>query len=181
MGLLLVYGLNTWLPQLMRGAGYPISTSVGLLLVLNIGAVLGLVLAGMIADRRGIPPIVRLWFGAGAVLLAVLSLRIGSSVLLNALVLLTGVFVFSAQVLIFGYVTQAFPARARGTALGLTSAVGRLGSIVGPFITGALVTAGVANPWGFWFFAVVAALGLGAVSLLRRLPADSTADAPALR
>ncbi|SFJ96208.1 Predicted arabinose efflux permease, MFS family [Amycolatopsis sacchari] len=166
MGLLLVYGLNTWLPQLMRSAGYPISTSIALLLVLNVGAVIGLVLAGTIADRRGIRPIARIWFGAGAVLLALLSLRIGNSVLLNALVLLTGVFVFSAQVLIYGYVTQVFPARARGTALGLTSAVGRLGSIVGPFITGALVTAGVAYPWGFWFFALVAALGLAAVLLL---------------
>ncbi|NBH03271.1 aromatic acid/H+ symport family MFS transporter [Amycolatopsis sp. SID8362] len=167
MGLLLVYGLNTWLPQLMRTAGYPISTSITLLLVLNIGAVLGLVLAGTIADRFGIRPIARIWFGAGAVLLAALSLRIGNAFLLNTVVLLTGVFVFSAQVLIYGYVAQVFPARLRGTALGLTSAVGRLGSILGPFVTGALVTAGVAYPWGFYFFAVVAALGLGAVLALR--------------
>ncbi|GHF49782.1 MFS family permease [Amycolatopsis bartoniae] len=182
MGLLLVYGLNTWLPQLMRSAGYPISTSIALLLVLNVGAVLGLVLAGLVADRRGIAPIARIWFGAGAVLLAVLSFHIGNSVLLNALVLLTGVFVFSAQVLIYGYVAHAFPARARGTALGLTSAVGRLGSIVGPFVTGALVTAGVAYPWGFWFFAVVAALGLAAVVFLRgRSPAAAPSETPALQ
>ncbi|WP_439381619.1 MFS transporter [Amycolatopsis lexingtonensis] len=167
MGLLLVYGLNTWLPQLMRTAGCPISTSITLLLVLNIGAVLGLVLAGTIADRFGIRPIARIWFGAGAVLLAALSLRIANAFLLNTVVLLTGVFVFSAQVLIYGYVAQVFPARLRGTALGLTSAVGRLGSILGPFVTGALVTAGVAYPWGFYFFAVVAALGLGAVLALR--------------
>ncbi|MDQ0380986.1 MFS transporter [Amycolatopsis thermophila] len=166
MGLLLVYGLNTWLPQLMRTAGYPLSTSITLLLVLNIGAVIGLVLAGVIADRFGIRPIARIWFGAGAVLLALLSLKIGNSVVLNGLVLLTGVFVFSAQVLIYGYVAHAFPAQARGTALGVTSAVGRLGSIVGPFVTGALVTAGVAYPWGFYFFAIVAALGLGAILLL---------------
>jgi AAHS family benzoate transporter-like MFS transporter len=110
---------------------------------------------------------VRIWFGAGAVLLAALSLKIPNAVVLNAVVLLTGVFVFSAQVLIYGYVAHAFPASARGTALGLTSAVGRLGSILGPFVTGALVTAGIAYPWGFYFFAVVAVLGLVAVLLLR--------------
>jgi AAHS family benzoate transporter-like MFS transporter len=181
MGLLLVYGLNTWLPQLMHTAGYPISTSISLLLVLNVGALLGLVLAGTIADRRGIRPIARIWFGTAAVLLAVLSLHIGNSLLLNTLVLLTGVFVFSAQVLIYGYVAQVFPAQARGTALGLTSAVGRLGSIVGPFITGALVTAGVAYPWGFWFFAAVAALGLVAVLLLgSRSPETRSTEEPAL-
>ncbi|WAL68415.1 aromatic acid/H+ symport family MFS transporter [Amycolatopsis cynarae] len=181
MGLLLVYGLNTWLPQLMRSAGYPLSTSITLLLVLNVGAVIGLVLAGMIADRRGIRPIAMIWFGAGAVLLAVLSVRIGSSVLLNTLVLLTGVFVFSAQVLIYGLVAHTFPAQLRGTALGLTSAVGRLGSIVGPFITGSLVTAGFAYPWGFWFFAAVAALGLLTLLSLSSRPARTTdVETPAL-
>ncbi|MBB5958101.1 MFS family permease [Saccharothrix tamanrassetensis] len=177
MGLLLVYGLNTWLPQLMRTAGYPISTAITLLLVLNVGAVIGLLAAGLIADRYGIKPIATLWFGAAAVLLAALSLKVSSSFLLNLMVLLTGVFVFSAQVLIYGYVAQAFPAQARGTALGFTSAVGRLGSILGPFVTGALVTAGIAYPWGFWFFAVVAALGLGAVLLLARTPDSQAAEA----
>ncbi|MET8472686.1 aromatic acid/H+ symport family MFS transporter [Streptomyces sp. NPDC006422] len=172
MGLLLVYGLNTWLPQLMRSAGYPISRSIALLLVLNVGAVIGLVVAGIVADTYGIRRVARVWFAAGAVLLAVLSLRIESSLLLNALVLLTGVFVFSAQVLIYGYVAHVFPARTRGTALGLASAVGRLGSITGPFVTGALVTAGIAHPWGFWFFAGVAALGLGAMLLLTPPTAD---------
>ncbi|WP_433259886.1 MFS transporter [Actinosynnema sp. CS-041913] len=177
MGLLLVYGLNTWLPQLMRTAGYPISTAITLLLVLNVGAVIGLLAAGLIADRYGIKPIATLWFGAAAVLLAALSLRVSSSFLLNLMVLLTGVFVFSAQVLIYGYVAQAFPAQARGTALGFTSAVGRLGSILGPFVTGALVTAGVAYPWGFYFFAAVAAFGLGAVLLLARTPEPDAAKA----
>ena len=38
MGLLLVYGLNTWLPQLMAASGYPVSTGMTPLLVLNAGA-----------------------------------------------------------------------------------------------------------------------------------------------
>jgi MFS transporter, AAHS family, benzoate transport protein len=166
MGLLLVYGLNTWLPQLMHTAGYPISTSVALLLVLNVGAVLGLLIAGYLGDRRGVTPTVRLWFTVAAVLLALLSVPMSSALALNLVVLLTGVFVFSAQVLIFAYVARYFPARIRATALGMTSSVGRLGSIVGPFVTGALVTAGVAYPWGFWFFAAVAVLGLGAMLVL---------------
>ncbi|MDF5752235.1 aromatic acid/H+ symport family MFS transporter [Spongiactinospora sp. TRM90649] len=172
MGLLLVYGLNTWLPQLMATAGYPITTSIALLLVLNVGAIAGLLVAGAVADRFGIGRVAVIWFAAAAVLLAGLSLRVGSEVVLNLMVLLTGVFVFSAQVLIFGFVAHSFPAGARGTALGLTSAVGRIGSIVGPFVTGALVTAGVAYPWGFWFFAAVAVLGLAAMASVagRRAP-----------
>ncbi|MFI1912352.1 MFS transporter [Nocardia sp. NPDC020380] len=171
MGLLLVYGLNTWLPKLMRDAGYNMSTSLTLLLVLNIGAIIGLLIAGALADRQGIKQTALVWFGAGAVLLALLSVQVSSSLLLDALVLVTGVFVFSAQVLVYAYVTQAYPAEVRATALGLAASVGRLGAILGPTITGWLIVAGSANPWGFYFFAVVAACGLLAMAIVPRLAA----------
>ena len=35
MGLLLVYGLNTWLPQIMREADYDLGNSLGFLVILN--------------------------------------------------------------------------------------------------------------------------------------------------
>ncbi len=177
MGLLLVYGLNTWLPKLMRDAGYNMSTSLTLLLVLNVGAVIGLLVAGTLADRRGTKPIVLVWFSAAAVLLALLSIRVSSTVLLDALVLVTGIFVFSAQVLIYAYVTQVYPAEVRATALGLTSGVGRLGAIFGPTITGWLVVAGSAYPWGFYFFAAVAGVGMLAMATVTRLSVRSIAPA----
>lgn len=166
MGLLLVYGLNTWLPQLMRKAGYGMSSSITMLFVLNAGAVIGLLLAGRLADRKGVKPMILIWFAAAAVLLAILSIKMTSTVALNAVIFVTGVFVFSAQVLIYAYIAHAYPAAIRGTALGTASAVGRLGAIVGPFITGTLVSTGHAHPWGFYFFAVVAALGLMAVAVV---------------
>lgn len=176
MGLLLVYGLNTWLPKLMNEAGYSIASSISLLLILNVGAVVGLLLAGKVADRRGTKPTIIVWFAVAAVFLAVLSIKMTSDLLLNAIVLVTGIFVFSAMVLIYAYVTQHYPAELRGTALGLTSAIGRLGAIVGPFITGSLVVAGVAYPWGFYFFAAVAVLGLLAILLVPRAGAGRDAE-----
>jgi len=166
MGLLLVYGLNTWLPQLMHSAGYAVPAAVTQLLVLNLGGVFGLVLGGFIADRRGIKWTALLWFAVSAVMLALLSIRMHSDVLLDVVVFLTGTFVFSAQVLVYAYVTQFYPSAVRGTALGSASGIGRIGSIVGPSVTGALVSAGWGHPWGFYFFAVVAALGVVAVLTL---------------
>ena len=86
-------------------------------------------------------------------------------------VLLTGMFVFSAQVLVYAYVAHVYPAAARGTALGAASGIGRLGAITGPLITGVLLTAGLAYPWGFYLFAVVAAIGAVAIFLVNRDPA----------
>ncbi|GAA0929222.1 aromatic acid/H+ symport family MFS transporter [Pseudonocardia zijingensis] len=167
MGLLLVYGLNTWLPEIMRAAGYDLGAALALLLVLNVGAIAGLLVAGQVANRIGTRPAVLAWFVAAALFLALLSIRLpGIGVYVG--VLLAGVFVFSAQVLVYAYVGQFYPAAARGTAIGAASGVGRLGAISGPLIGGALLTAGVAYPWGFYVFAVVAAIGAVAVAAVGR-------------
>lgn len=164
MGLLLVYGLNTWLPKIMEEAGYSLDAGLTLLLVLNVGAVIGLLVAGLISDSRGNKPTVLLWFGLAAVFLALLSIKMDSTLLVYAAVLLAGVFVFSAQVLVYAFVGHLYPPEIRGTALGMSAGVGRLGAIVGPFLGGALVTAGIAYPWGFYAFTLAAALAVLALS-----------------
>lgn len=166
LGLLLVYGLNTWLPQIMRDAGYPLTAALNLLLLMNFGAITGLLIAGWVADKAGIKRSVLLWYVLSAIFLALLSIRMASPALLNATVFVTGLFVFSAQVLIYALVTHLFASEIRGTALGLTSGIGRIGAIVGPGITGILVTTGNAWPWGFYLFAAVAALAVLALLLM---------------
>jgi AAHS family benzoate transporter-like MFS transporter len=153
----------------MGEAGYSIDQGTGLLLVLNVGAVLGLLLAGRISDSRGNKPTVLAWFGLAAVFLAALSVRLESTPLVYVAVTLAGIFVFSAQVLVYAFVGHLYPAAVRGTALGMSAGVGRVGAIVGPSLGGLLVTAGIAYPWGFYAFAVAALLALAA---LATVPAD---------
>jgi sugar phosphate permease len=173
MGLLLVYGLNTWLPKIMEIAGYSTGDALGLLLALNLGAVTGLLVAGLISDARGNKPTVLVWFALAAVFLAGLSVRLESTVAVYVAVFLAGVFVFSAQVLVYAFVGHLYPPDVRGTALGLAAGVGRVGAIVGPFLGGALVTAGIAYPWGFYLFALAAVL---AVLALTFVPAHASSD-----
>ncbi|GAA3047464.1 aromatic acid/H+ symport family MFS transporter [Pseudonocardia yunnanensis] len=167
MGLLLVYGLNTWLPEIMRSAGYDLGAALALLLVLNVGAIVGLLVAGQVANRIGTRISTIAWFTLAALFLVLLSIRLpGIGVYVS--VLLAGVFVFSAQVLVYAYVSQFYPAAARGTAIGAASGIGRLGAITGPLIGGALLTAGIAYPWGFYIFAAVAAVGAVSVAIVAR-------------
>lgn len=188
MGLLLVYGLNTWLPQIMRAAGYQLGAALGLLLTLNAGAVLGLLFAGRVADRFGNRRSTIAWFAMAAVFLALLSIKI-PGIGIYVTVLLTGVFVFSAQVLVYAYVARIYPAAARGASLGAAAGIGRLGAITGPLLTGVLLTAGVAYPWGFYLFAAVAAIGAVSIALVNRDPApdedlpvtETDADRPGSR
>ncbi len=155
MGLLLVYGLNTWLPQLMRDAGY-----------VNAGAVTGLILAGIVADRSGTKRVAMAWFALSGLLLAFLSIRLEDVTMLYVAVFVTGVFVFSAQVLVYAFVTQLYPPEIRGTALGYAAGIGRLGAIMGPAITGMLVSEGLAYPGGFYVFAATALLAVGALAII---------------
>lgn len=170
-GLLLVYGLNTWLPKIMGAAGYSIDASIGLLLTLNLGAVAGLTVAGRLADTRGNKRMTLGYFAGAAVFLALLSIKMPFPPLVYASVFVAGAFVFSAQVLVNAFVGHLYPPRLRGTALGMCAGVGRAGAISGPYLGGALVTAGLAYPWGFYAFAGTAVLAIGAISVVpERLP-----------
>jgi AAHS family benzoate transporter-like MFS transporter len=166
MGLLLVYGLNGWLPTIMREADYDLGASLAFLLVLNLGAVAGLLLAGRVAQRTGSRSAGIAWFAAGAVFLALLSVKLPVAGI-YLMVFLTGCFVFSAQVLVYAFTSANHPPQVRATALGWSAGVGRVGAITGPLIGGALLSAGIAFPWGFYVFAVVGALGALALAVTR--------------
>lgn len=166
MGLLLVYGLNGWLPTIMREADYELGAALAFLLVLNVGAVVGLLVAGTVAERIGPRVAGIVWFAAGALFLALLSVRL-PLVGVYAMTFLTGCFVFSAQVLVYAFVSANHPPQVRATALGWAAGVGRVGAITGPVIGGALLGAGIAFPWGFYVFAVVGALGALALAVTR--------------
>ncbi|MEU5852896.1 MFS transporter [Saccharopolyspora shandongensis] len=182
MGLLLVYGLNTWLPEIMRTAGYQLGAALGLLLVLNIGAVIGLLVAGKVADRVGVRPSTIGWFGGAAVLTAAMSLKL-PGVGVYIVVLIAGCFVFGAQVLLYSYTGQFYAPSNRATGIGWTAGVGRVGAISGPMVGGVLLSAGLAYPWGFYAFALIGVVGMVSASLVRRPvlePSAGVDDGPAL-
>ncbi|HET7667110.1 MAG TPA: aromatic acid/H+ symport family MFS transporter, partial [Mycobacterium sp.] len=167
LGLVLVYGMNTWLPRLMETAGYELEVGLGLLLILNVGAIIGLIVAGQVANRIGVRVAALTWFAVSAVLLVLLSIKMPAIPLYIA-VLATGTFVFSSQVLIYAYVGQVYPARSRATGLGWTAGVGRTGAIVGPLAIGALLAGDRGYPWGFYVFGGVAAVAVVMVLVVGR-------------
>ncbi|MBD0322302.1 MAG: MFS transporter, partial [Aldersonia sp.] len=87
-GLLLTYGLNTWLPKIMQDAGYNAKGSLSFLLVLNGGAIVGGLIASKVADGRdpnsGPKAVIATTFVLAAFALAVLTLGFPLPVLLAA-------------------------------------------------------------------------------------------------
>lgn len=157
-GLLLTYGLNTWLPQIMQNNGYGKDHALGFLLVLNLGAIFGGLQASYFADRVGAKRIVTTTFGLAAVALVLLPLELPLGLLLAA-VAVAGVGTIGTQVLIYGLVSNYYPTNARAAGVAWCAGFGRLGGIVGPMIGGALVGAGVDGSTAFRLFAAISVLG----------------------
>ncbi|MFE7712234.1 MFS transporter [Streptomyces sp. NPDC057486] len=180
-GLLLVYGVSTWLPELMRASGYSLTSSVTFLMVINAGGIVGMLVAGRTADRFGPVKVSAIWFvltACGAFLLRT-HLPLGVA---YAVVFLTGVWLFSAQTMVYAATARVYAPAERATGLGWVTGIGRIGAVVGPSLGGAVVAGGNAG-LGFTTFAVAAVLGATAITLVplarRGRPARSAAPAPA--
>lgn len=157
-GFLLVFGLNTWLPELMRKADYDLGSALTFQLLLNLGAVVGGIAGSALADRHGARLVAPICFVVATAAVVVMATAPAAPVMAVATVA-AGVGSIGTQMIVFGYVATYFSAEVRGTALGLTTGIGRLGAVTGPTIGGVLLSSGLGNAWVFGFFGVVAVLG----------------------
>jgi AAHS family benzoate transporter-like MFS transporter len=176
-GLLLVYGLNTWLPQIMRQAGYPLGSALTFLLVLNLGAIAGALAASTLADRFGPKPVTVAAFVLATACLLVLSQRVGTGLLFVA-VAVAGLGSVGTQILVNGYVAVHYPAAVRATGLGWALGVGRAGAVVGPLFGGWVLTSGIGFEFNFYGFAVPALAGALLIAMVPRARADAKARVP---
>ena len=157
-GLVLVYALNTWLPELMGRAGYSAKGSLAFLLVLNGGAVVGAMIASRFADRFGPKPVVAASFLLGAVAIALLTVDFPVGLLL-AFIAVVGLGTSGTQILIYGFVATYYRTNVRSAGVAWCAGFGRLGGIGGPLIGGLLIASGLALNSIFYVLTALAVLG----------------------
>ncbi|MFX1803144.1 MFS transporter [Paraburkholderia sp. A1RO-5] len=172
-GMLLVYGLNTWLPMIMRKQGYDLGSSLAFLLVFSLTSACGGVVLGKIADRFGARATVALAYAIGALAIAVLMTR-NALVVSYALVALAGIGSISASLILTGYLTHFYPSHARGAATGWALSFARFGAMCGPLMGGYIASVGANWSWNFVAFAVT---GLVAALAVAALPSRVRAEA----
>jgi AAHS family benzoate transporter-like MFS transporter len=175
-GLLLVYGVATWLPTLMRGEGYNLGSALTFVVLFNLGGIVGMLVAGRASDRFGAPRISAIWFALTAAGVFLLSVRMPLGVTF-LVVFLTGVFLNSAQTMIYATVSIRSTPDNRATAVGWTSGMGRFGAVFGPWLGGQLLAAGNGD-WGFTAFALAGVssmvfIGVAALRSARQTPRSS--------
>ncbi|WP_179998917.1 aromatic acid/H+ symport family MFS transporter [Acinetobacter sp. YH12239] len=149
--LLTMYALSSWLPKLMIAAGYSMDNSLMFMMVMNVGAVVGIVGGGILADRYHLKPVLMFLGLMGAIVMSLMGFQ-SNMLLLYILVFLAGAASIGSQMLLYSYVAQYYPLAVRSTGIGWSSAIGRMGAIVGPILIGGLL--GMNLPAHFNFMAV---------------------------
>ncbi|RLL46896.1 MFS transporter [Oceanobacillus piezotolerans] len=178
MSLLMIYGLNTWLPKLMNEAGFPLGSSLSFLLALNAGATIGAILMGWVADRWGVGKSLILFF-----LIATLSITsLGFStnmIVLYVMVAIAGAATVGTQNLTHSYTSQFYPITMRSTALGWALGVGRIGGILGPAIGGILLASNLTLQLNFFIFAIPGIFAAFAVFIANQQGQNVNEEVPA--
>jgi len=171
------YGLTTWLGALLQDAGYSVSKSVAYTLSISLAGVPGFIAAAILIERWGRKPTCVLML-LGSAVSAYLYGHAPSLLLLIGFGLAMQFFLFGMWSVLYAYTPELYPTRARATGAGCASAVGRLGSLLGPALIGVILPSlgqgGVfAVGAGSFVIAALAVLTLGIETRGRRLEALS--------
>jgi MFS family permease len=159
-----VYGITGWIPTVMMQRGETFATSFAYGALIMGSSFFGTLACGYLADRFGrTREILAVWWCTGAVCITVLAM-----VNLHWLNLVglagAGFFIVGAQGGLNNFAAGLYDTEIRGTAVGFMLGFGRVGAVLGPYISGLLQQAFPG------FFALFASLGvavlLGAFSVL---------------
>ena len=182
MCLLMVYALGSWLPKLMIQAGYSLGASMIFLFALNIGGMVGAIGGGALADRFHIKKVLSIMFMCGALALILLGFN-SPQMVLYTLIAVAGAATIGSQILLYTFVAQYYPTTVRSTGMGWASGIGRIGAIVGPVLTGALLTMNLPHQMNFLVIAipgVIASLAIFMVNLQASVEASTQGQSPKL-
>lgn len=139
--LMVVYIMLSWLPSLFQELGFSRKEGATAQFYFMVSATIGTVILGMLTDRWKKAYVILLMYGG--ILAGLLALNAAGSLtqmyLASALV---GAFVIGCQGVLYAFGGIVYPTEVRGTGIGVASAVGRVGAMLGPAIAGSLLTAG---------------------------------------
>ena len=139
--LMVVYIMLSWLPSLFMELGFSRKEGSTAQFFFMMSATVGTIILGMLTDRWKKAYVIILMYGG--ILAGLFCLNAASSLtqmyLASALV---GAFVIGCQGVLYAFGSIVYPTEVRATGVGMASAVGRVGAMLGPTIAGQLLAAG---------------------------------------
>jgi MFS transporter, AAHS family, 4-hydroxybenzoate transporter len=139
MSLLDLYFLTNWLPTVLNDLGASVSAAAVIGSMLQVGGVVGALALGSVIDRFSFRALALVYFIA---IFAVGAIgRLGHSTALVAIaIFVAGFCMVGGQIAANALAAGFYPTSIRATGVGWALGIGRVGSIIGPLVGGALLT-----------------------------------------
>ncbi|MCX5426055.1 MFS transporter [Streptomyces sp. NBC_00078] len=170
------YALTAWFPTVLVELGFaPTEAPAGSALI-GLGGIVGGLVVVLLAPRFDTPPVLFVTSVVAVITLAIAGLLPLAGGLLLGLAGLAGVGLIAGVTGQTGLALSRYPMKLRTTGVGWAAAVGRIGSILGPLLGGAVLAGGI-SPRGF--IAAVALPAIIAAILALILSGRRTNGAPA--
>jgi MFS transporter, AAHS family, 4-hydroxybenzoate transporter len=138
MGLVIFYGLISWMPILFKDAGIDPKQATLISALFPLGGV-GAILSGWLMDRYNANWIVAVIYALTAIFIYFIGQSIGSLGFLMACVFGAGIMFNTAQCSMPSLAASFYPTQGRATGVAWMLAVGRFGAIAGTFLVAELV------------------------------------------
>jgi AAHS family 4-hydroxybenzoate transporter-like MFS transporter len=139
MSLLDLYFLSNWLPTVLNDLGASVSAAAAIGSMLQVGGIVGTFALGRIIDRFSFRALALVYFVAVFAVGAIGHL--GHSVILVTLAIFAAGFcIVGGQIAANALAAAFYPTAVRATGVGWALGIGRVGSIVGPLVGGALLS-----------------------------------------
>jgi AAHS family benzoate transporter-like MFS transporter len=162
----MVYGMSTWLPKLMQGAGYDMGSSIMTLMSLSLGGIIGAYVGGLLSDKWNPKYALMTLYGTAALAVALMSFQM-DIVLLNIVVMVSGMGTLGAQYTFNAYVSQFYSPDMKSTAVGWSLGVGRIGGTFSPAILGWFLALQMPFYSNFLFISVIGLVAVMAIRLIQ--------------
>jgi AAHS family 4-hydroxybenzoate transporter-like MFS transporter len=139
MSLLDLYFLTNWLPTVLNDLGASVSQAAAIGSMLQVGGVVGTFALGSVIDRFSFRALALVYFIAVFAVGAIGQL--GHSIVFVAMAIFAAGFcMVGGQIAANALAATFYPTSIRATGVGWALGIGRVGSIIGPLVGGALLT-----------------------------------------
>lgn len=163
MGLVIFYLLTSWMPTLMKDAGFSIQHASFLTALFPLGGGIGTIAAGWFMDRFNPNKVIAIAYAATGVLIYAVGHGIGSQVLLGVLIFVAGTAMNGAQSSMPSLAAAFYPTQGRATGVAWMLGIGRFGGITGALLGAELLRLHLGFDTIFTLLTVPAFLAAGAL------------------
>lgn len=161
------YGLNSWLSVLLQSSGFEVARSLYYTVLISLGGLPGFVFTAWAVEALGRKTICLINLIGGGLMACLYGhfATIGvSEVLLIGSGLCMQFFLFGMFAVLYTWTPELYPTSSRATGTGFATAVGRIGSLIGPTLSGVILP--VAGQNGVFALGALSFLLAAAIALV---------------